>query len=253
MTRSSPVLCRPPLIALLAPHFSVPVHECAAGALASLSDSNANQIAIGMAGGIPPLTALLSAPAGDVQKFAAGALRNLSFIGGNAIMIARAGGLPRLIALLALPSSSDVHQSAAIALCHLSMIDPIAKAFAAAGGISHVSSLLQSPVPAIREVAARGALVLAALAATMGSGVATTTARTAIAAAGVAPLVDVLGSNIPTVRANGVRTLALLTSDAASRAALAACGAREPLRALLAVTRDAGVHDSVTAALRALA
>ena len=91
----------------------------AATALANLGHSNkANSVAIGGAGAIPPLVALLSGgPKSKAAAEAAGALASLALnIAANTAAIIEAGAIPPLVALLSGGPDSEAADNAASAL-----------------------------------------------------------------------------------------------------------------------------------------
>ncbi|KAF2303563.1 hypothetical protein GH714_019187 [Hevea brasiliensis] len=95
------------------------LQERAAGALWGLSVSEANSIAIGREGGVPPLIALARSEAEDVHETAAGALWNLAFNPGNALQIVEEGGVPALVHLCSSSVSKMARFMAALALAYM--------------------------------------------------------------------------------------------------------------------------------------
>ncbi|KAF2569149.1 hypothetical protein F2Q68_00026039 [Brassica cretica] len=98
---------------------STGLQERAAGALWGLSVSEANSIAIGQEGGIPPLIALAGSEAEDVHETAAGALWNLAFNPGNALRIVAEGGVTALVHLCSSSVSKMARFMAALALAYM--------------------------------------------------------------------------------------------------------------------------------------
>ncbi|KAJ4904258.1 Protein ARABIDILLO 1 [Raphanus sativus] len=98
---------------------STGLQERAAGALWGLSVSEANSIAIGREGGVPPLITLARSKAEDVHETAAGALWNLAFNPGNALRIVEEGGVPALVHLCSSSVSKMARFMAALALAYM--------------------------------------------------------------------------------------------------------------------------------------
>lgn len=203
------------------------------------------------------LITLLASDSFEKQMNAAIALRAFAAEPAAAAAVAAAaGGIAALIAVLASPPAEAaprahveyVRMSAAWTLYHVSAADVAAEASVAGGAIAPLLSLAAAATSDEARAGAAHALVSLALV-DGGGGVAT--ARAAVAAAGMPPLVAVLGSVSGAQRARAARALAALAADADAREALrGAAGARDALAAV--TTEDAVVAEAVAAAWRAL-
>ncbi|KAG1680569.1 hypothetical protein FOA52_015016 [Chlamydomonas sp. UWO 241] len=211
----------PPLVLLLGPGSSDPVHTCASAALANLAYAAENAAIVAAAGAIPPLVLMLGPGSSAViQKNAAAALGNLAMNAESSVIIAAAGAIPPLVQLLGRGSAAEVQQQAAGAHWSLADIPENQVAIATAGGIPPLVQLLGS-LP--RNAA--GALLRLAMNADN---------RVAIAVAGaVPPLVRLLGAGSPApFQQNAAVALGNLAQNADNAVTIAAAGAIPALQAV---------------------
>ena len=133
-----------PLVRLLSHHGAAhPSTEAAARALFNLAANDANQDAIRVANGIPPLVALLGAgPESAAATKAAGALFNLAANDTNKVAIRGAGGIPPLVALLRARADTEAAENASGAMNNLSADLESQVAILKAGGIPLLVALL---------------------------------------------------------------------------------------------------------------
>ncbi|EOD25044.1 hypothetical protein EMIHUDRAFT_457623 [Emiliania huxleyi CCMP1516] len=252
-------------------------YEEAAGALTNLADTHEeNQAAVGKAGAVPPLAALLRNPSASAQEEAAGTLMNLAACDANKDAIARehaagalanlangrpehaeavgaAKALPPLLALLQqAPEGKDaaalrgcggagVAARAASALALASLHAPNAAEVRSEGGVAVLATAL-------------GAGVSEAAAALVNVSKGDAAARDALlAAGGAALLVREVSAGAPAAQAEAAGAIATLAADSARLAeAVVAAGAVLPLTLLL--TWGAGAAKKQAAsALGALA
>ena len=127
--------------------------EKAAAALANLAKNFENEVNIVLAGGLPPLIALLSSGTPLAQEYAAAALFSLSFNADNKVVIAQARGVSPLIALLS-SGTSTASEEAVGTLLNLAANPDIKDEIRSAGGLPPLVALLASGTPMAKQKAA---------------------------------------------------------------------------------------------------